>query len=202
MQISLNITSLIKKFPQIILFHNLDFCLSTGQSLAITGPNGSGKSTLLQILAGLQKPTSGEVKYLSNGNTVDFNSQQSFFGFTAPSLNPYDDLTGLENIEYVYRNDSEKGEINFFLNEFGLFQAKNKKVKYYSSGMKQRLKIICALINNPPVIIFDEPGTNLDNEGKIKVYNYLNRIKKNKILIAATNDEKEAALCDTRLVLG
>jgi ABC-type multidrug transport system ATPase subunit len=88
------------------------------------------------------------------------------------------------------------------LKKFDLSGHSDKKVKYYSSGMKQRLKIILAALNEPPVLILDEPGTNLDSAGREILYGYLDSVRKEKIIILATNDPAEEKLCGGVIRLG
>ncbi len=187
--------SLSKRFNKTLLFKGLSFSIKTGNSLSLTGPNGSGKSTLMQILAYIQKPTRGSVTFFQNEKKLEENDINRYIGFTSPLLNPYEELTGYENIYFVLRNKKDEAKILPLMEEFLLIKHKDKSLKYYSSGMKQRLKFICAVINDPPILFFDEPGTNLDRKGKDLIYSYIESVKKEKIIVIATNEEEEIRLC-------
>ena len=198
----IEIDSISKRFNRLRLFKDLSFSLKTGDSMSISGSNGSGKSTLMQIIAGLQSPDKGKVTYSYNGKELLQNIVNTHIGFSSPLLNLYEELTGIENIHFALRKPVEKDKITSMLELFKLENHRNKSVKYYSSGMKQRLKFIASVINDPVILFLDEPGTNLDKEGKELIYSYIKKVKKDKIIVIATNEEDEAALCREDLKLG
>jgi ABC-type multidrug transport system ATPase subunit len=184
-----------KKFGKNLLFRNVNFSLSKGDSFYITGPNGSGKSTLLQILAGIQKPSSGSVVYTSDDKVIESSMYRNLYGFTGPQVNSYDMLTAAENILFTASQPVDEIKINEYLERFDLYRHRTKQVKYYSSGMKQRLRLIHALINNRGIIMLDEPCSNLDFRGRDIFYGIINEIKNNKILVIATNESDDINLC-------
>lgn len=193
--------SVTKRFGSNLLFKELTFSLAQGESFYITGANGAGKSTLLQILAGIQNPYSGSVKWTQNNVTINTGDYLKYSGFTSPLVNPYDMLTAVENIEFVSNHKADKDKINRLLQKFNIYKERNRQIKLYSSGMKQRLKIINAIINDPPVIFFDEPGSNLDNKGKDILYSTIEELKPDKIIIIATNEPDEIKLCTKGIIL-
>lgn len=184
-----------KKFSNALLFRNISFSLVTGDSFYITGPNGSGKSTFLQILAGIQRPTSGNIIYHSGSTVVEREDYRNYYGFTGPQVNPYDMLTAIENLQFTQTETVDKNLIDSYLEKFGLYRHRNKAVKYYSSGMKQRLRLIHAVINDSPILMFDEPCSNLDSAGRDIFYKTLEEIKFNKLIIIATNESDDINLC-------
>lgn len=191
-----------KKFGKTLLFRNINFELRNGDTFYITGLNGSGKSTLLQILAGIQKPSSGRVLYKSGDLTIDRESFRDYFGFTGPQVNPYDMLTPVENLKFTAKGQIDENTINAYLEMFDLYKHRTKTVKYYSSGMKQRLRLIHSLINDPEILMLDEPCTNLDTKGRDILYKILGEIKRNKIIIIATNESGDINLCSKGINLG
>lgn len=194
-QITIETEKVEKKFANTLLFKNLSLTLARGDSFYITGPNGAGKSTLLQILAGIQRPTSGDVIHRVNGNRIDIELFREFYGFTGPQVNPYDMLTSMENLRFSSSGTVNEGLMIEYLERFGLYRHRAKPVKYYSSGMKQRLKLIHALIKDPEVLLLDEPCSNLDTKGRNILYTILDEIKKDKIMIIATNESEDINLC-------
>ena len=194
-QISIKAEKVEKKFDKILLFRNINFDLSKGDSFYITGPNGSGKSTLLQILAGIQKPSSGNVIYTADNSIIDSECYKDFFGFTGPQVNPYDMLTSIENLKFTSSEPADENLMIEYLEKFDLYRHRNKSVKFYSSGMKQRLRLIHALINNPQILMLDEPCSNLDLKGRDILYRILDEIKKDKMIIIATNEPEDISLC-------
>ena len=103
--------SLAKKFTRKPLFKDISFTLETGNSLCLAGPNGSGKSTLLQIIAGLKSPTRGSVDFYHNDERIENEIINNHIGCSSPVINPYDDLTGIENIEFVLDGTHRNSDI-------------------------------------------------------------------------------------------
>lgn len=200
-QISIKAEKIEKKFGKTLLFRNVNFILEPGDSFFITGPNGSGKSTLLQILAGIQKPSSGNIIYTSDNNVVESVCYKDYFGFTGPQVNPYDMLTSIENLKFSSSESADENLITDYLEKFDLYKHRSKAVKYYSSGMKQRLRLIHALINNPQILMLDEPCSNLDTKGRDILYRILDELKKDKMLIIATNESDDINLCSKGISL-
>jgi heme exporter protein A len=194
--------NLEKSFLNKVVFRNVNLDLKSGDSLAITGRNGSGKSTLLKVLANLMKPNKGKVVVSDNSEEVLPEKVHLYFGMIAPYLNLYDELTAFENLEFFYdlkcnhRPASDKKEhLKYLLNRINLYSRRNDEVKNFSSGMKQRVKLAFAIINNPKILLMDEPRTNLDVEGIDLVYKIADEHKENGILVLATNEPEDTKLC-------
>lgn len=190
-----------KRYNRQTLFQHLDFSIETGHSLAITGPNGSGKTTLLEIIATLRRPSAGSVQYFVNGIEIEKREILNVVGFQSPRSNPYSELTGLENIQFI-GSDVGDAVIDDLLFQFSLYEHRNKQVKFYSSGMKQRLKLLLTVLFNPPIIILDEPGMNLDSAGKNIFFAYLESVRRSRIILIATNEMSESDWCTVRIDLG
>jgi heme exporter protein A len=196
-----------KDYDRKNVFKNVSFDLKTSQSLAITGKNGSGKSTLIKIIANIINPNSGSYKILHNDNEISQNKLYKVTGLIAPYLNLYDELTGYENLLFFYNlktgvnklNPQKKSIINKYFDELNLTNAKDEQVKNYSSGMRQRLKFAFAVMNDPELLLLDEPTSNLDNEGRDIFFKIIENRKKNCLILLATNDEQERKLCDASL---
>lgn len=189
--ISFTANSVSKEFNRKKLFENVFFSLTSGSALAIAGRNGSGKSTLVKILCGLQAPTTGEWKLEINNALIPLELYYKHIGLVSPYLNLYDEFSGIENLEYIAKIrglDTEAVEYNALLENFGLYKHRKKELRYYSSGMKQRLKYCAALLHKPKILFLDEPQSNLDSEGISVVRKYMKQQPDNGILIFATND--------------
>jgi heme exporter protein A len=201
-QIKIDAFNLKKDFDRKNIFRGVNFNLNNKDSLAITGKNGSGKSTLIKILANVFSQSSGEIKLLINGKSVEKRDYFKYIGFVSPYLNLYDEFTGYENLNFItkIRRISESN-IAVVLKRVGLWERRNDPVKIYSSGMKQRLKIAFSILHNPPILLFDEPTSNLDAEGIKLVNDIANEQKQNSILVIATNDEHERSLCEKEINL-
>ena len=190
-----------KRFKRNLLFKDIAISCKTGDSIAIVGPNGSGKSTLLQIFALLKTPSLGTVIYNSANTPIAADVVRKQIGFCSPAMNLYEGLTAFENLHFA-SGISDKEKLMQNLADYKLMGHEHKLVRHYSSGMKQRLKILCAMINWPPVLFFDEPGLALDSQGKELVYSAIDKRKSDSIIFFATNDAAEAALCKKRIELG
>ena len=197
---------LTKRFNAYTVFKDLNFFIRTSSSLSLTGHNGSGKSTLMEVIAGIQRPSKGEVTYNLNGKKIPPSDVCNFFGFSSLKINPYSELTGIENIRFASNQSKRGGNLNSYalelLKRLSLYKDRDKYVKHYSSGMKHRLRFLLAVLYDPPILFLDEPGSNLDRAGKDEIYSYIVSAKKDKIIIIATNEEEEANLCDERIILG
>lgn len=199
--IELSAENISKSYSGKIIFKNFSINLKLGDSVSILGRNGSGKSTLIKLLTGLIASNKGKVILKVNGSTVPQNLWYSQIGLISPYLNLYDELTGIENLEFFcsLRNNSRddmKEKIDFYLNKVSLFDKRNEPLKNYSSGMKQKLKLIFAIINEPGILYMDEPRSNLDAEGIDIICQTAEEQKKNGILIVATNDADDIQLCE------
>ena len=201
---SVEADSLKKVFGRRLIFNNINFKFENNGIFGISGPNGSGKSTLVKIIAGINSPSAGKIIHLSQNKIILPELLHNHIGFVSPYLVLYDEFSAWENLNYFseIRNitfDSEK--VNFLLDRFLLMNRKDDFVKTYSSGMKQRLKFIFALMHSPQLLILDEPTSNLDAEGKEKVYSILVKESVSSIVIIASNEESDLEICSSRLQL-
>jgi len=202
--ISLEVKNLAKSFGFRIVFEGVNFSLKEEESLVITGKNGSGKSTLLKILAGLLRPSKGEININLNGQNKKKTERRKLLGFVAPDLSLYDELTALENLEFLSKVQGlewRKKELIKNLEKIGLKGRGEDLVSSYSSGMKQRLKYLFALLNEPKILLLDEPGSNLDEPGLFLLDDIIVEQKKRGILVLATNDRREIKYGDKILNL-
>lgn len=201
----LAVTDLAKRFGPRRVFSRLAFELATGESLAVVGPNGSGKSTLLMTLLSLYRPTKGRIEYTDSDQRLEESRLRSLTSFVSPYLNLYDQLTAEENLKFfaTVAGGSVTGkQIDHLLAKVGLQGRGCDLVAEYSSGMKQRLKYAVALLKSPAFLFLDEPGANLDEEGKRLVAGIIDEYRSHCIIIIATNDREESSLAEKQLRLG
>lgn len=197
MSLTIEVDKLAKSYDYIeYIFRDLDCTLKAGEVTAITGKNGSGKSTLLKIIAGQSDPTKGKVRYIENQNEITLKN----ISFIAPYYNLYEDYSPLEIYKLVVklRNTEENlEEFESYLDKFELLKKKNIPIKNFSSGMKQRLKIILNLIGDYQAYFFDEPSSNLDVFGIETLKKEIENLKNNGKLVAiATNESNEMSWCN------
>jgi len=145
-------------------------------------------------------------KWISiNDKVIDTDQHYLNIGLIAPYINLYDELTGFENLEFFNKlkfNRNNNGEeenthdkLKYLLDKVNLYKRRNDLLKNYSSGMKQRLKLAFAILNDPLILLMDEPRTNLDEEGINVVYDIAEKQKEKGILIIATNENEDTKLC-------
>ena len=201
---SVEANELNKTFGRRLIFNGINFRYDESGVFGISGPNGSGKSTLVKIIAGLISPTKGKIIHKNSGDEIIPEKLHNHIGFVSPYLVLYEEFTAWENLNIF----SKIREISFdkdyakdLLSRFLLYNRRDDLVKTYSSGMKQRMKFIFALIHDPELLIFDEPTSNLDDEGKNSVYRIIEDKSKESIIIIASNDKADLDLCSQILDL-
>ncbi|MCX7610686.1 MAG: ABC transporter ATP-binding protein [Ignavibacterium sp.] len=200
----LEIKNLSKIFGQRIIFQNINYSIHSNFVLGISGSNGSGKSTLVKIIAGVLSPTKGNVNHFVNGEKIDYEKLFNFIGFVSPYLILYEEFSAEENLKIISKIRGIKYEAEYIkelLAKMNLYSRRKDIVKTYSSGMKQRLKFIFALMHRPNLLILDEPTSNLDNEGKESVYSIIKNYSLKNIVIIASNEEQDLAHCNEILFL-
>ncbi len=195
---SVELNNLTKYFGRRLIFNGISFNFTSQNIYGISGPNGSGKSTLVKIIANLNSATKGKVVHKSGEKLIEPEELHNYIGFVSPYLFLYDEFTAEENLIHSSRIRGihyGKERADHLLNELNLFDRRNDLVRGYSSGMKQRLKFIFALLHEPQLLIFDEPTSNLDATGKEAVYSIIKNELKNNLVIIASNEETDLSLC-------
>ena len=194
-----------KRFGRRVLFRQLAFALDGGQVLAVTGANGSGKSTLLRILAGVLRPSKGEVALHLHGRVLPSEKRPLHTGLVAPYLNVYDGFTAAENLEFLARArrlEGAEARRAAVLDLVGLADRADDLVATFSSGMKQRVKYAAALLAEPPLLLLDEPSANLDAAGLAMVERVVaHQRAAGRLLVLATNVAAETAGCDAEICI-
>ncbi len=201
---SLNASNLTKNFGRRLIFKDINFQIDCSGIMGISGANGSGKSTLVKILAGISSPSSGKIIHKIDNKEILPENLHNHIGFVSPYLVLYEEFSAWENLNYfaeIRAVKFNKEKIEYLLNQFLLFDRRNDLVKTYSSGMKQRLKFIFALMHSPELLILDEPTSNLDQEGKDSVYKIIREESESSIVIIASNESSDLSLCTTELKL-
>ncbi|MBT3945468.1 MAG: heme ABC exporter ATP-binding protein CcmA [Candidatus Marinimicrobia bacterium] len=162
----LKVTTLSKYFNLSPIFRDFSLTVNSGEKIGLNGPNGSGKTTLLKMISGITSIDSGEIQI--NGlevNPEQTNSRKNVF-YLGHSVGLYPGLTGQENLEFMAGLYSQStSTIPDILSKVGLGTNESKLLKFYSQGMRQRLKLASALVIDPNVLLLDEPLTGLDPDG-------------------------------------
>ena len=197
---TISLTDAGKRFNRDWIFRHINFHFEQGRSYAITGPNGSGKSTLLQVLAGALQPSEGNCKWSAvNGKQTE--EPYPFISFCAPYLELIEELTLLEFLEFhwgfkpILPGMDKKRVIEII----GLQAATHKQIRYFSSGMKQRIKLAQSIFADVPIVLLDEPCTNLDSPGVDLYLQLINDYCLNRLLVVSSNDEVEYKFCKEKI---
>ena len=196
MQVTL--TNLGKRFNKQWIFKAINKVFDSNKTYALVGNNGSGKSTLIQLIYNYQTISKGEITYLLDGKKLEEAELVSRIAFVAPYLELIEEFTLLEMLDFHFALISKQANIhlNELISSCGLAGNENKQIRYFSSGMKQRLKLILAFAADSPLLLLDEPCSNLDESG-ISWYRtmVLQQVGKRTVIIAS-NQQFEYDFCD------
>lgn len=189
-----------RRFNQEWIFRNLSCQFVSGQQYAILGPNGSGKSTLLSLILGNLSPSEGKVTYhnTDNGQQIAAEHIYKSVSFAAPYLDLIEDFTLQEIIRFHFKfKNYHKGIDEKSLPALlGLAKSQDKALKYFSSGMKQRVKLALACCTDSQILLLDEPASNLDVQGMAWYHELIQNFTANKIVVVGSNQEAEYAFCN------
>ena len=182
-----------KKYNKEWIFKGIDKSISKGRPLAVIGPNGSGKSTLMLIISGWTLPTTGSISYLQDENAIPAEEFYKSIDFVAPYTEMVEELTLVEFLKFHFSFKTLKNglKIRDVINKSRLEGNEHKFVKHFSSGMKQRLKLALGIYSASPILLLDEPTTNLDQENKNWYFEEIMTLLQNKVLIIASNQPEE-----------
>ncbi len=191
-----------KKFNRDWIFKKLNYNFNAGNSYAITGPNGSGKSTLLQVIAGSISLNEGSCSWLqTNGKPLEEELIFQQIAIVAPYLEIIEEMTATEflNFHASFKPFIPGWDTGKILQQVGMNHAAHKQIRYYSSGMKQRIKLAQAVFSDVPVLLLDEPCTNFDVAGYLLYDELISNYCSHKLIIVSSNDVNEYKFCNHRL---
>jgi ABC-type multidrug transport system ATPase subunit len=200
MTISLN--NVGKRFNREWIFRHFNYQFQSGKSYAITGANGSGKSTLLQVISGALTHNEGTVEANINQQLTANDQLYSHISIAAPYLELIEEMTATEMLQFHAGFKTLTTTITQILETVALENAAHKQIRYYSSGMKQRLKLAQAFFSTTPALLLDEPTTNLDEEGIALYHQLIQKHTANKLVIVSSNDKQEYDFCEEVIAIG
>ena len=193
-----------KRFQRYWIFRDISCSFDKQEATALLGPNGCGKSTLLRIIAGMQTPSLGKVHFYDNNETPITNDQVfSHISFCAPGMELVEELTLREFLDFhfSFKRPLPSLNIDMIIVLTGLANAVDKPIGDYSSGMKQRVKLAQAIFSDTPILLLDEPCTNLDQQGMEQYRQWIEQYTHNRLVIVASNDAREYFFCRKQVVL-
>jgi ABC-type multidrug transport system ATPase subunit len=188
-----------KRFNKDWIFKDLDYSFEMGQHYALIGNNGSGKSTLLQTISGYATLSKGKIEW------GDYNTETIFqqISVAAPYLELIEEFTTIEQFEFHNRFKPFRKDLTIaqMIEMIGLKAATDKQIRYFSSGMKQRLKLALAIFSETPILLLDEPCSNLDKEGYALYHDLIRNYAMHKLIIIGSNDTQEYDYCNKHINL-
>jgi ABC-type multidrug transport system ATPase subunit len=192
-----------KRFIKHWIFKDISYSFSQPGAYALLGPNGCGKSTLLRIIAGMQSPSAGKVQYSLDDKDIETNKTFPLISFCAPGQEIVEELSFREFLEFHFSFKQPLAGIDIpgIIELSGIKHAADKPIADYSSGMKQRVKLAQAIFSDTPVLLLDEPCTNLDQKGVEQYEAWMEQYGKDRMIIVASNDPREYYFCREQLVL-
>ncbi|MDN3669915.1 ABC transporter ATP-binding protein [Echinicola jeungdonensis] len=190
-----------KRYQYEWIFKNLDLQAPAQAKIAITGSNGSGKSTFLKCLAGIIPLTEGKIQYKLSDKIIPETDYFKHLTFSAPYMELLEELTLKEllTFHFKFKNPIPGLDINKMIQILYLENAKNKQIQYFSSGMKQRLKLGLCFFSDAPLVLLDEPTSNLDQKGREWYLELADKYGENRMVFIGSNDPKEYSFCDQEL---
>ncbi len=190
-----------KRFKREWVFSGINEKIEGPVHLGILGGNGSGKSTLLQLISGYAGPTEGEVSWRLGADTLDRESIFRHVGICAPYMQVYEDFSLSENLEFFlrFRQLIDGMDAEAFAERVGLEKQRNKPLRNFSSGMRQRVKLGLALFADVPLVLLDEPVSHLDKQG-VMWFRELMRSDRNRIICVASNSHADEIASCTQFI--
>lgn len=206
MSLQLEVANVTKRFTRKPVFAPISFSAAPSEIIAITGSNGSGKSTLLKIIARVLEPSKGTCVWSDNGKPLEPEELSRRMGFVAPYFELYNELTAVEHVNFIAQlKGQEHATPVESLTSFGLDRSiaeSARLVGQYSSGMRQRVALAMSASGAPDILLYDEPSSNLDEEGVHLLFESITAAAKNgAIVVLATNDVRERGLAHRTITL-
>lgn len=201
MKMKIELKNVGQRFRYEWIFRKIAHTFQPEKSYAILGPNGSGKSTLMKILSGHLSPSEGNIEF-QNTKKIDGDDVHKHISFAAPYIDIIEEMTLFEIIDFhiKFKPLSNSLKINDLIEILGFQKSIDKEIRFFSSGMKQRLKLVLAICSDTPILLLDEPTTNLDAQG-VAWYRQLMQSQSpntegSRLVIIASNIEHDYDFCD------
>ncbi len=190
-----------KRYRYDWIFRHVDFQFESGKKYAILGPNGSGKSTLMKILSGHLTPSKGKIEFQKNGKKVIIDKVYQSLSYAAPYIDVIEEMTLVEAINFHQKFKPFLNNLNTndLVELLDFSKSKKKEVRFFSSGMKQRLKLALAICSESELLLLDEPTTNLDQQGFDWYQELIRTYANDRLVIVASNVESDYHFCDAYL---
>lgn len=182
-----------KRFGQTRILSGFTHEFTAGKAYHVTGPNGSGKSTFLKLVCGHLTPDKGTVTFNLNGQVLTPQALALHMAFCAPYIDLLDEFTGREQVEFhrSFKPFLSDTDVMAEIQAAGIGHALDKSLRQYSSGMKQRLKLLLTFLSDSPLLLLDEPCSNLDEAGRKFYASLAERYTAGRLVLVASNNMYE-----------
>ncbi|MEM6321638.1 MAG: ATP-binding cassette domain-containing protein [Bacteroidota bacterium] len=197
----ITLRNISKRYLYDWIFRGIDFQFQAPTRYAVLGSNGSGKSTLLKILSGHLSPTKGSIEFRLDGTIINRDDIYQQVSFASPYIDLIEEFTLTEAVAFhqKFKPFYDNLSIKDFLQQIELEAAKDKPVRFFSSGMKQRLKLGLAICSNTQLLLLDEPTATLDEKSVAWFHHLLEQYAHQRLIIIASNEERDVISCQKRL---
>jgi ABC-type multidrug transport system ATPase subunit len=200
--LQIKLSNIGKRYNYEWIFRKVDYEFTSDNNYVILGSNGSGKSTLLQVIAGNLIASEGNLNYQIADSKIEEENIYKHISFAAPYLELFEEFTLAESIDFQgqFKPFYEGLNSQQIIELVQLAKAKNKQLKYFSSGMKQRVKLALAILCDTPLLLLDEPTSNLDKKAIDWYQKLINDYSKNRLIIVCSNQQEyEYPFCNKEL---
>lgn len=200
----IHLQNISKRYGFEWIFRDINATFEAGKSYAVLGSNGSGKSTLLQVIAASISPSKGKIEYAdSSEKVIEVGEIYRHISWAAPYLQLIEEFSLKELLSFQSRFKPFINQLSIeeVIDIAELPNVRKKAIQHYSSGMKQRVKLILAILADSSILLLDEPATNLDANATQWYRNLIEQYTQHRIVIVASNQEKEYDFCTNRLVI-
>jgi ABC-type multidrug transport system ATPase subunit len=183
------------------IFRGLNQTFQSGERYAILGPNGSGKSTLLKVLSGHLSPSKGKIVFQLDGSDITAEQTYRQVAYAAPYIELIEEFTLQEALNFHARLKPLLPDMTAatMYDLLQLARSRDKEIRFFSSGMKQRVKLALAICSHTPILLLDEPATNLDEQGVAWYKQLISTYAARRLVIIASNDAHDAEFCPQHL---
>lgn len=182
-----------KRYQEHWIFKDVNLSLIAGNRYALLGANGSGKSTLLRLVAGMQQHNRGQISYEKKGLAIPAEKIYLQTSYCAPGMDLIEEMTLQESLKFhfSFKKPLPGWSAERIVESMGMGAHASKYIHEFSSGMKQRVKLAQAIFSDAPILLLDEPCSNLDAEGVALYHSWLHEFTRQKLVVIASNDERE-----------
>jgi|YNPNPStandDraft_1061719.scaffolds.fasta_scaffold06642_3 ABC-2 type transport system ATP-binding protein len=190
---AIEVTNLTKVYGDVVAVDNISFNVKKGEIFAFLGPNGAGKTTTVEIIESIREPTSGTVKILGRDVSKQFNEVKELIGILPQEFHSFERLTVRETLRYFSTLYKRHADIDDIIEMMDLTEHANKLYRNLSGGLKQRVGVALALVNDPEIVFLDEPTTGLDPRARREVWSVISGLRRRGKTVFLTTHYMEEA---------